>query len=77
MQPVLLDTCAAIWILEDQPIAEQASRLLDDAHAAAIPTFVSPITAWEIGLLASRRRLKILTTPERWFSRLIQYHEPP
>jgi PIN domain nuclease of toxin-antitoxin system len=73
MQPVLLDTCAAIWISEDQELTERASRLLDEAHAARIPTFVSPITAWEIGLLASRQRLHMLTTPERWFLRLLEF----
>ena len=32
-----------------------------------MPVYVSPITAWEIGMLASKERLKILLTPERWF----------
>ena len=71
MQPVLLDTCAAIWMSEDQYIAEQASRRLNEAYAAGVPTFISPITAWEIGLLVSRQRFRLLATPERWFERLL------
>jgi PIN domain nuclease of toxin-antitoxin system len=36
------------------------------------PTYVSPITAWEIGLLAARGRMKLLMAPERWFERLLE-----
>lgn len=36
------------------------------------PTYVSPITAWEIGLLAAHGRMKLLMAPERWFERLLE-----
>ena len=36
------------------------------------PAYVSPITAWEIGMLASRGRLRLLIKPERWFSNLFE-----
>lgn len=35
-------------------------------------TYISPISAWEIGLLAARNRLQLLMTPQRWFSRMIE-----
>jgi PIN domain nuclease of toxin-antitoxin system len=34
--------------------------------------YVSPITAWELGLLVSRGRMNLLMPPERWFFRLLQ-----
>lgn len=72
MQPILLDTCAVIWIAEEEAIAPAAAEMLNAAHVAGVPSYVSPITAWEVGLLVSRERLKLLITPERWFERLIK-----
>src|SRR5204863_3648127 len=36
--------------------------------------YVSPITAWEIGILVSRGRLTSPMSPQRWFERLL--HAP-
>lgn len=36
------------------------------------PVLVSPITAWEVGLLVARGRLAIPTNPQAWFERLMQ-----
>jgi PIN domain nuclease of toxin-antitoxin system len=72
VQPILLDTCAAIWIVEDAPLAQPAIDLLAAAADAEISIYVSPISAWEIGLLVARARLKLLTTPQRWFQRLLE-----
>ena len=71
MQPLLLDTHAAIWITRNESLAQPAIDALNAAHQAAGIVFVSAITAWEIGLLVSRRRLNLLTTPQRWFARLL------
>ncbi len=38
------------------------------------PVFISPISAWEIGLLVSRGRINLPMTPARWFERLM--HAP-
>jgi PIN domain nuclease of toxin-antitoxin system len=69
--PLLLDTHAAIWIAEDQPIASVAVEAIDAAYRAASTIFVSAITAWEIGMLVSRNRLSLVARPERWFQRLL------
>ena len=71
MQPLLLDTHAAIWITRNESLARPATDALNAAHQAAGIVFVSAITGWEIGLLVSRRRLNLLTTPQRWFARLL------
>ena len=69
--PLLLDTCAVIWIVEDQPISSTAAQALDQAHAADRFVYVSPITAWEVGLLVARERLTTIIKPQHWFERLL------
>jgi PIN domain nuclease of toxin-antitoxin system len=69
--PLLLDTHAAVWITEDQPLAAAAAEAIDAAYRAGSTVFVSAITAWEIGLLVSRNRLSLIARPERWFQRLL------
>lgn len=71
MQPLLLDTHAAIWITRNEPLAPRATEAVNAAHQAAGTVFVSAITAWEVGLLVARNRLKLLMTPQRWFARLL------
>ena len=71
MQPLLLDTHAAIWITRNERLAPQAEEAVNAAHRAEGAVFVSPITAWEVGLLVARQRLNLLMTPESWFRRLL------
>jgi PIN domain nuclease of toxin-antitoxin system len=71
MQPLLLDTHAAVWITRNEPLAPRAAEAMNTAHQTAGVVFVSAITAWEIGLLVSRNRLNLLMTPQRWFARLL------
>jgi PIN domain nuclease of toxin-antitoxin system len=72
VQPIVLDTCAAIWIAEDEKLAQPAVELLDAAADAGAATYLSPISAWEVGLLVARDRLRLLITPQRWFARLLE-----
>ena len=69
--PLLLDTCAVIWVAEDHPISHKAAAALDEAHAADRFVYVSPITAWEVGLLVARGRLTMIVKPQLWFERLL------
>ena len=57
MPSLLLDTCAVIWISSGQPVADPAEEAIQSAFDANNPIFISPITAWELGLLMSRGRL--------------------
>jgi len=70
VQPLLWDTCAAIWIYEEAPLSLRATELMAEAHRENVPCYISPITAWEIGMLASCGRLQLLIKPERWFANL-------
>ena len=69
---LLLDTCAAIWISENAALADSAVEALDRAEDDGQPILLSPITAWEIGLLVSGGRLALPTSPEAWLDRLMQ-----
>jgi PIN domain nuclease of toxin-antitoxin system len=71
MTSLLLDTCAAIWLAEDEPMAASALEIIDRAAAKEIPIFVSPMTAWEIGLLNARGRLAMSVSPKTWFESLL------
>ena len=53
MSPLLLDTNAAIWLSRDE-LKASTSEKLDEAARAGIATYVSPITAWEVGQLVAR-----------------------
>ncbi len=72
MQPLLWDTCAAIWIYEKARLSQAALDAMAAAHRDGVPSYISPITAWEIGMLTSRGRLQLLIKPERWFANLFQ-----
>jgi PIN domain nuclease of toxin-antitoxin system len=66
------DTCAAIWIYEKAKLSHAALDALGHAHSESIPSYISPITAWEIGMLVSHGRLQLLLRPERWFANLFE-----
>jgi PIN domain nuclease of toxin-antitoxin system len=72
MQPLLWDTCAAIWIYEKARLSQAALEAMRAAYREGVPSYISPITAWEVALLASRGRLQLLIRPERWFSNLFE-----
>ena len=71
MTALLLDTCAAIWLSQDEPVASEVVEALDQAARDGIPIFVSPMSAWEIGMLNARGRLAISMSPEAWFAVLL------
>jgi len=70
--PLLLDTCAAIWIAEDGGLSQFAIDEINDAQAMTQPIYISPISAWEIGMLLSRGRLSSPLDPLVWFGRLLE-----
>ena len=72
MQPLLWDTCAAIWIYEEATLAPGAIDAMTTANREGVPSYISPITAWEVAMLAARGRLQLLIRPERWFTNLFE-----
>ena len=72
MRPILLDTCAAIWISQAEALTESAEKALAEADMAPGAVLVSPITAWEIGILVARGRIALSRDPAGWFQALIE-----
>jgi PIN domain nuclease of toxin-antitoxin system len=69
---LLLDTCAVLWIFQNQPVLESTGDLIDRTVEEGGAVYVSPITAWELGMLASRGRLALPTDPQRWFDLVLE-----
>jgi len=69
--PILLDTCAALWIMESAWLQQAAVDAIDAAFDRAEPVHISPITGWEIGLLASKGKFKSSYSPQKWLDRLL------
>lgn len=67
---LLLDTCATLWLMEGADLSPAALSAIDAVTASGVDCYVSPITAWEVGLLAARGRYLFTMSPARWFARL-------
>jgi PIN domain nuclease of toxin-antitoxin system len=63
----LLDTCALIYLAEDQSIAIDAQAALRAVEPVTRGIWVSVFSAWEIGMLASKGRLMTAREPRLWF----------
>jgi PIN domain nuclease of toxin-antitoxin system len=72
---VLLDTCAIIWLANGESLAPLAVASI--VHAGLHDgIFVSPISAWEIGMLSRARPGRVDTVrftpdPKTWFARFM------
>ena len=71
VRPILLDTCAVLWLANNDPLhASAEAALADAADEGAI--WVSPISAWEIGLLSVRGRITLARPALAWFDEVIE-----
>ena len=52
-------------------MAAAVLQAIDQAAAQEVPVFISPMTAWEIGLLNARGRLTMSMSPQAWFDTLL------
>ncbi|MEO3472790.1 type II toxin-antitoxin system VapC family toxin [Roseomonas sp. CAU 1739] len=72
---MLLDTCAMIWLANGDPMAPEALAAIE--HAARHQgVFVSPISAWEVGMLSRPKpgreaAVKFLPNVQTWFARVM------
>lgn len=69
--PVLLDTCAAIWLMSRAPLSTASRAAIRSAQTANLGVYLSPLTAWEIGTLVAKGRLHLTLSPEAWFETLL------
>ena len=71
MTPVLLDTHALVWVLEDHSqLGRRAAHRADTAARTGV-LLVSAITFWEVALLAMRHRLTLPQTVSSWRRRVL------
>ena len=65
-RPILLDTHTVLWAVRGE-LSLHAAELLDGASARAVPVLISPISAWEVGMLVARGRVALPVSPADWF----------
>ena len=70
-EPLLLDTCACLWLTRGDPMSPASRRAIRDAQRGAAGVHVSPITAWEVATLVAKGRYRLMVTPKVWFARLL------
>jgi PIN domain nuclease of toxin-antitoxin system len=63
----LIDTCALIFLTAEGDGSQDATMAIQNAYQNGEALYVSPISAWEIGLLVSKGRLRLSQSPHRWF----------
>jgi PIN domain nuclease of toxin-antitoxin system len=67
---VLLDTHAVLWLDSGAPMTRESIAAIDDA-AGRGEVLVSAVSAWEIGLLVRKRRIRLDLEPLPWFERFL------
>ena len=67
-QPLLLDTCALLWLVNGDLETSEARPLLSGALRRD-EVVVSATSAWEIGLLSRAGRMRFVPDPKTWFKR--------
>ncbi len=70
-QPILLDSCAIIYIVDQQRMRKSAAEAVAIASAQAGSLFVSPITAWEFALLFAKGRFRSSVTVQEYWRRVV------
>lgn len=69
---LLLDTHAIIWMFSDGALSDAAASAIDEDWSLGRPLLVSPMSAWEIGMLVRKGRIRLPTTPLRWIRAVLE-----
>ena len=70
-EPLLLDTCAILWLINGDPINPEAREAIRSAVDGRV-LHLSPISGWEIATLVRKRRLALNTNAEDWFENAVR-----
>jgi PIN domain nuclease of toxin-antitoxin system len=68
---ILLDTCAVLWTANGDAISADALKAIRKARNSG-NLFLSPVSAWEIGILARRGRVSLGVSAEIYISRVFR-----
>ena len=69
---LLLDTCAAIWLSEGAEVASTVLSAIDDVLREDGTIFLSPVSAWEIGMLVAKGRVRLRLDPVAAYRSLLR-----
>ena len=68
---LLLDTCALLWLASgDRALSAKARSLIENAPVV----YVSPVTAWEIAVKASKGKIQLPISPREWFDSVVEMY---
>ena len=67
---LLLDTHALLWLESGARMTRESIAAIDHA-AARGEVLISPVSAWEIGLLVRKGRIRLDLEPLPWFERAL------
>jgi PIN domain nuclease of toxin-antitoxin system len=65
---ILLDTCALLWTVNGDPLSSASLKAINKASTAGA-LFLSPVSAWEIGILAQRGKVAFGVSAENYVYR--------
>ena len=70
--PLLLDTCAVIWLFNRAPMSEASRTAISDAATGGC-LFISTFSGWEVGMLVKKRKIALTMSPKLWFSQIASH----
>jgi PIN domain nuclease of toxin-antitoxin system len=69
--PLILDTCALLWLASgDKKLSRSALKEINEASAV----YVSAISGFEIAIKVARGKLKLPSSPQEWFEKIVEHH---
>ena len=69
---LLLDTCALLWLASgDRALSKKARSMIENAQILC----VSPVTAWEIAVKASKGKILLPLSPREWFDAVVKLYD--
>lgn len=72
LERYLLDTCAILWMVNDVPVSEEVTAVLDVMEPDTERLYVSAMSAWEIGMLVAKGRLPTSKDAIAWFTQCVE-----
>ena len=69
---LLLDTCTLLWLAADHTRLSEIA--IDSLVRFSDETFVSAISAFEVGIKCHKGKLKLPMPPGRWYEAVLRFH---
>jgi PIN domain nuclease of toxin-antitoxin system len=69
--PLLLDTCACLWLMQGDRMSASSLQAIGEAQASRSGIYVSAITGWEVATLVRKGQYRLHVSPNTWFNRVL------